>query len=421
MRQILIPRAGDNDQRQLWVAQSDWTYSTDIVFPYVCLVPESQNTNSHRNLHRAQETYLVFDGLDTFAHVALCNRSVGDTNNQFRQWIFDVTDIVQTAQNCQLSITFTSVYTMAAKISDQYRGEFFYSLASEVSNRSLIRKEQNDFGWDWSPAFVPQGIWKPAYVVQVDAESANSIYIANSAIDIYRQGQLNNLPPDQTQPWVLNISIDYIGSAPVVKSLDFDIIDGRGHKFISDSISAVAVTKNTIQGSIVITKKPDLWWPVGYGNQTLYTLDIRVTGPKGDSISSLSKRVGFRTIVLNQTPISKAQLALGISNGSNWHFEINGRELFVKGSNLVPLGVFWPNVTEFSARQILDAAVAGVSIRLSPKIKFLTHKQNQNMLRVWSSGAYLPDFVYDIADELGLMLWSEFGKICRRAILYVSC
>ena len=259
---------------------------------------------------------------------------------------------------------------MAAKISNQYRGEFFYSLASEVSNRSLIRKEQNDFGWDWSPAFVPQGIWKPAYVVQVDAESASSIYIANSAIDIYRQGQLNNLPPDQSQPWVLNISIDYVGSAPVVKSLDFDIIDGRGHKFISDSISTVVVTKNTIQGSIVITKKPDLWWPVGYGNQTLYTLDIKVTGPKGDSISTLSKRVGFRTIVLNQTPISKAQLALGISNGSNWHFEINGRELFVKGSNLVPLGVFWPNVTEFSARQILEAAVAGVSIRLPPKSKF---------------------------------------------------
>ena len=37
------------------------------------------------------------------------------------------------------------------------------------------------------------------------------------------------------------------------------------------------------------------------------------------------------------------------------------------------------------------------------------------MLRVWSSGAYLPDFIYDVADELGLLLWSEF-----RAFLTLS-
>lgn len=34
------------------------------------------------------------------------------------------------------------------------------------------------------------------------------------------------------------------------------------------------------------------------------------------------------------------------------------------------------------------------------------------MLRVWSSGAYLPDFIYDIADETGVLLWSEFEFGC---------
>jgi hypothetical protein len=32
------------------------------------------------------------------------------------------------------------------------------------------------------------------------------------------------------------------------------------------------------------------------------------------------------------------------------------------------------------------------------------------MLRVWSSGAYLPSWIYDIADEMGIFLWSEFGE-----------
>ena len=33
---------------------------------------------------------------------------------------------------------------------------------------------------------------------------------------------------------------------------------------------------------------------------------------------------------------------------------------------------------------------------------------NIQCLRVWASGAYLPDFIYDIADENGVLLWSEF-------------
>ena len=30
------------------------------------------------------------------------------------------------------------------------------------------------------------------------------------------------------------------------------------------------------------------------------------------------------------------------------------------------------------------------------------------MLRVWASGAYTPDFIYDMADEKGILMWSEF-------------
>lgn len=30
------------------------------------------------------------------------------------------------------------------------------------------------------------------------------------------------------------------------------------------------------------------------------------------------------------------------------------------------------------------------------------------MLRVWSSGAYSPDYMYDSADVRGILLWSEF-------------
>lgn len=35
-------------------------------------------------------------------------------------------------------------------------------------------------------------------------------------------------------------------------------------------------------------------------------------------------------------------------------------------------------------------------------------RAQMNMFRVWSSGAYLPDWIYDLADQYGILLWSEF-------------
>lgn len=74
------------------------------------------------------------------------------------------------------------------------------------------------------------------------------------------------------------------------------------------------------------------------------------------------------------------------------HFEVNGREFYAKGSNFIPPDAFWPRVTPQRIQQLFSAVISG----------------NQNMLRVWASGAYSPDFMYDLADEMGILLWSEF-------------
>ena len=96
--------------------------------------------------------------------------------------------------------------------------------------------------------------------------------------------------------------------------------------------------------------------------------------------------------VLNMEVISEEQIAQGIAPGNNWHFEINGHEFYAKGSNFIPPDVFWPRVTSTKIQQLFDSVTAA----------------NQNMLRVWASGAYTPDFIYDIADQEGILMWSEF-------------
>jgi beta-mannosidase len=250
----------------------------------------------------------------------------------------------------------------------------------EFQHRQFVRKEQNDFGWDWGPAFVPAGIWQPAYVL---ALGESDVYIRNTLVDVYREGQVPLLAPAQNRPWVVNASIDVAGHLPSDASMVFTLTAVGGKSPITQgSFANVANEGSRITGNTTVSVKlVDLWWPHNLGNPKLYNIQIDIVSKKA-TLASVTKRVGFRTIVLNQEPIRDEQRAKGTAPGSNWHFEINGNEFYAKGSNFIPPDTFWTRVTPERIRRLFDMVVRG----------------NQNMLRIWSSGAYLPDFAYDIAD-----------------------
>ena len=264
----------------------------------------------------------------------------------------------------------------------------------EYPNRQWARKEQSDFGWDWGPAFAPAGPWRDGRLVQLRREG--ELYSLNTDIDIYRRGQFNNLMPDQSQPWVVNASLDFLGDLPRNPTMTVIIADASNAKSVlySGPLHGVTASGMTITGSVSIgANEPKLWWPRQMGEQSLYIMSVFVQerGSK-DSVLISSRRVGFRTILLSLGNVTQSQIDQGWAPGNNWHFEINGHELYAKGANLVPPDAFWPRVSEARMQRLFESV----------------EYQNHNMLRVWASGAYLPDFIYDMADEKGILLWSEF-------------
>ncbi|OQE07945.1 hypothetical protein PENVUL_c011G08750 [Penicillium vulpinum] len=347
-------------------------------------------------LSTSKSSWLVFNGLDTFTTIEFCGQFIGTTENQFRQYTFDISNALK---NCKGSPTVSLEFGSATKIANEIaadpksqkwptgvQGTF------EFPNRWFIRKEQSDFGWDWGPAFSPAGPWQNVYLVQSEGEE--DVYVLNTGFDIYRKNQINHLAPDQSQPWVVNASVDYLGSLPRHPSMFIEIKEFESGKVLkSGSLDHVVVSGQIISGTITVdADAPNLWWPLGMGKQSLYNVTVTIQNEDKDLLASVTKRTGFRTIFLNRSNITDEQLAQGIAPGANWHFEVNGHEFYAKGSNLIPPDAFWPRVTEAKMQRLFDAVVAG----------------NQNMLRVWSSNAYLPGFIYDLADERGVLLWSEF-------------
>ncbi|KAF2084794.1 glycoside hydrolase family 2 protein [Saccharata proteae CBS 121410] len=359
------------------LSESEWTLSNPV---YDVSVPASFPSQAHLDLYAANVIGDPYFGLNDFD----------------LRWVyyFEVSGILsRCVSGLELSINFGSAPKIVDEIAsepDQETWPYNIEIPYEFPNRQFMRKEQSDFGWDWGPAFAPAGPWQPAYIVKL---RPFEIYVRNSLVDIYRLGQLNNLPPDQSQPWVLNASVDYLGTLDSDTGLNYKLMDANNNIVTSGSLINVTSADGVIQGSTIIpSEMVDLWWPSGLGPQCLYYLTIDVVTGSDSTVTSIDKRVGFRTIVLNEGVITDEQLAQGIAPGNNWHFEINGHEFYAKGSNFIPPDAFWPRVTEERMRQLFQSAKDG----------------NQNMFRVWASGAYSPDFIYDIADEMGILLWSEF-------------
>ncbi|ORX38084.1 glycoside hydrolase superfamily [Kockovaella imperatae] len=381
---------GYQEDEQVWVQNSNWSYN---------------HAGVTLDTSPGLSTHLVFEGLDTFTTISFCNEEVATTNDQYQQYIIDVTNIVSSckASPIPLSINFGPAVNISVDMGLQGDPNIKWAdgcQGSQPSCREFIRKEQSDMGWDWAPHIVPAGPWREISVVQLNS---SAVYVNNVAIDIYRQGQMNNLPPDQNQNWIFNASLDYVGSLPSGSGLSLSLTDANGNSVLSTSLSDATIGASNGSGTITASTTIDasqvqLWWPNGMGAQTLYQASIAITSPGGsnarrhekhrrssDSIATVERTVGFRTIVWNGQPISAADQALGIAPGSNWHFEINGEIMYAKGANLVPLNAVW-------ATQLFELAV----------------QANFNMMRVWSSGAYLADYIYSIADKAGILLWSEF-------------
>ncbi|KAI3395848.1 hypothetical protein diail_785 [Diaporthe ilicicola] len=384
---ITDPYYGLNDFNLRWVAWADWNYTTTV--------PSSQLVTSTGG--NTTTTYLLFDGLDTIANVWLCGQKIASTDNQFRQYYFDVSPTVRSCpagSGLQLLVQFFSAPGIAAYRASQPGAETWpwgVEGLFEFPHRPFIRKEQSDFGWDWGPAFAPAGIWQKAWVVQLGEQELS---VRNSILDLYRVGQLPYLPPDQGADWILNASIDVLGTVPEGAKLRYSIVDLVTNETVRNGeLTNITNAGDVVTGQAILNGTDyKLWWPSGLGDQNLYNISISICSEAGTVLASVNKRTGFRTIVLNLGEITPAQIAQGIAPGNNWHFEVNGHEFYAKGSNFIPPDAFWPRVTPQRIRQLFSAVIGG----------------NQNMLRVWASGAYSPDFMYDLADEMGILLWSEF-------------
>ncbi|KAJ6574536.1 glycoside hydrolase family 2 protein [Mycena capillaripes] len=401
---ITEPLLGINDFTERWVFMDNWTYTADIA---PLLGPE---------IKTADQILLVFYGLDTVANITLAERPIAWVNNQFLQHVFDVSFLSKvTAGN--LTVAFESVYYYGPNVSmadTEDLDDSFFEFEVPAS-RQFVRKTQSDFGWDWGPAFLPSGIFRPAYLISLSNASETSsssnktdapqlVFVEENSVDIYKVGQNFSIPANETADWVVNVTLALrsVGSfdSPSL-SLAIGELNLTSPTFSLDPLPS---TTDSPAWVTVLWHVPDSipqrWYPHNLGNPQLYNLTITLNLDDSAQEVELTVRTGFRTVKLAQLPYSQDDIdSRGITPGDQWHFEINGKAFYSLGTNIIPLDPFYARITTEQVRWVLESAV----------------RSGQNMLRIWGGGIYQPDSeeagVYDfysICDELGILTWSEF-------------
>ncbi len=350
------PFVGDNELHVQWVAETDWDYRTHFTVP-PALLAEAQ-------------VWLICDGLDTLATLTLNGQALGQTDNMFRQYRWEVKSLLRAADagENELGIHFASAVCYAAA---QQAIRPLPGVSAAIPGGPHLRKAPCHFGWDWGPQLPPIGIWKD---IRLEAYSGARL----------AEVHLHQTHAGEAVTVTAQVAVEHGGDMPLTATVYITAPDGTvlsGAKAVpADGAARVAVP----------IPHPALWWPNGYGAQPLYRLEVALHGGEGVASAPLEERtyqIGLRTVELRQEADQW---------GRSFVFVVNGVPIFAKGSNWIPADSFPTRISDDYLEGLIRAAAA-------------TH---QNMLRVWGGGFYEEERFYDLCDRYGLLIWQEFIFSC---------
>lgn len=337
-KKIPDPFLDVNEKKVQWVEKEDWDYRT--VFSISADEMKQQNID------------LVFDGLDTFAEIFVNGESVMYANNMFRQWRIPVKKVLKIGKN-ELLIRFESSVKRGDELAEQVPFE------TPETPRAFVRKAQYQFGWDWGPRLLTVGIWK-----DVRLESWNDASLRNVRVE---QKELTE------EAGVLGVVAEIV----VEKrgKYELQLSDGPKKEYqLERGRNEVYLTHTE--------PNPEWWQPNGWGTAKLYDYELSLL-KGGEPLSKYAFRHGFRTVELIQ---EKDDV------GESFYFKVNGKPLYIKGTNWIPGDSFTPRVTKSKYQKLITDA----------------KKSHMNMIRIWGGGIYEDEEFYRLTDENGILVWQDF-------------
>lgn len=278
---------------------------------------------------------MAFDGLDTFAKVKIDGHVVLESDNMFIANRVDITKAIDAEGEHTLEIDFDCALLRARERRKQHPEHKWVGFNGDPARLS-VRKAQYHWGWDWGPFLMTAGIWKE---VRLEVYSAR-------VSDLWTEVELAG---DHAKARIAVFAEIEAGSPDASHRATFTLsLKGQ------DIAKEVVSPENNVAKTTFEVQNPSLWWPNGYGDQTLYEISVSLE-KEHDQLHQVSKKFGVRTAEVIQQPDK---------HGKSFFFRINGVDIFCGGSCWIPADSLLTNITPDRYRKWIELMAVGHQVMI---------------------------------------------------------
>ena len=309
---------------------------------------------------------LVFEGLDTVAEIYLNGELLAGNDDMLVPHVIPAPGLREGENDITVHILPACIAARSNRVS---AGNAMHKYNYETVR---LRKAPSMFGWDIAPRIVSCGIFRPVYVRFRPQESFRQSYLMTSSVNLdAKTARLH---------YFFEFSLE--GADVSQYSVELSGVCGD-HSFREQSRLWFTAGKLDFE-----VKDAAFWWPKGRGEQNLYEVTAALL-KNGKVLDTDVFRAGIRTVALLRTSMTDQ------FHSGDFHFEVNGKRIFILGTNFVP-------IDSFHSRD---------RSRL-PKVTQLLGDIGCNAIRCWGGGIYEDDFLFDYCDENGILVWQDFIMAC---------
>ena len=311
---------------------------------------------------------LEFDGMDTIGDVYLNGELIGHGENMFIPQQFE-------AKGLRAGENELVVHLLPACIEARKNSVSAGNYAQKYNYETLrLRKASHMFGWDIMPRLVSAGLYRSVFLSYQPPRRIRQAYLMTKAVMA--------AGPSTWAGLELFYDLELAGD-----SLDGYVVSVTGECGASRFFAEQRLWFSS--GKIeVFLPSPQLWWPKGYGQAALYEVTVSLTR-NGRLVDTVSFRAGIRTVKLLRTGTTNELLQ------GDFHFEINGKPVFLTGTNWVPADAYHSRDRE----------------RI-PAMLDLVEDLGCNVVRCWGGNLYEEESFFEFCDEKGIVVWQDFAMAC---------
>ncbi len=230
-------------------------------------------------------------------------------------------------------------------------------------------KPRFNYGWDWMARIVQIGIWDDIFIetVKDNQMKFDGLKVSFSADRTKDMGALS-----------VSVKFNNLARSGLV---NVTLSDESGKKLINENFTVKEIEEKKDWSNLKIKR----WWPNGLGQQPLYLLTITLKDTNGNEIQQETKRIGFRTIDWHPCEGAPAE-------ADPWICNVNNIPIFLQGVNWTPIRPNFADLTEEDYR-----------LRLQ-----MYKDLGVNTIRIWGGGFPEKTWLYDLCDEMGILIWQDF-------------